>query len=491
LTVDALVVGATLSDEGPTLAGPLPAPLQAWLAPLLPMLGLGRGPGQVRRIPTAEAADVEAPLVIVVTLEADQASSADPTAPDAAEALRRAAGAAAREAAGLGSIAYCLPAAGAAELGAVAEGALLGSYRFDRFLTSPPPAPAGELVIVAHSPRARSAAARGEVEAAVERAAIIADAQAQVRDLVNLPPVDLFPAALAEAATEIARPAGVKVTVLDEAALAKGGYGGLIGVGQGSARPPRLIKLSWTPGRSKKHIALVGKGITFDSGGLSLKPPASMTTMKGDMAGAAAVLGAVVAAARLGVGHGVTGWLAAAENMPGGRAQRPGDIITLRDGTTVEVLNTDAEGRLVLADAIAAARSAGASAIVDIATLTGGKVTALGDRIGAVMGSPDVRERALQAAASVGEPFWPMPLPAEYGKLIETPLADIKNTAGPHASPLTAGLFLQHFAGDTPWAHLDIAGQEINEGDPYGYTPKGATGFGTRTLVALAEAFAV
>jgi leucyl aminopeptidase len=233
----------------------------------------------------------------------------------------------------------------------------------------------------------------------------------------------------------------------------------------------------------------VGKGITFDSGGLSLKGPSHMETMKGDMGGAAVVLATVVAAGRLGLAGGVTGYLAAAENMPGGRAQRPGDVITTRDGTTVEVLNTDAEGRLVLADGLAAAREGKPDALVDIATLTGGKVTALGESIAAVMGVAAIRQAVLDAAAAAGEAIWPLPLPGAYNSMLETPIADIKNVSGgPAASPITAGLFLKRFAGDAAWAHIDVAGQEINSREAAGSTPKGATGFGVRSLIAFCQA---
>jgi leucyl aminopeptidase len=269
----------------------------------------------------------------------------------------------------------------------------------------------------------------------------------------------------------------------------------LTAVGQGSARGPRLVRLSYSGGRkASTSIALVGKGITFDSGGLSIKPADAMKTMKLDMAGAAAVLGTVVAAARLKVPVAVTGWLALAENMPSGRAQRPSDVITILGGTTVEVLNTDAEGRLVLADAIVAAGRENPDAIVDIATLTGAQMVALGNRVSAAMGNDDdLRDRIVAAATEAGEGFWPMPLPAELRPSLDSPVADLANIGERMGGMLTAGLFLAEFVAKTddrpiPWAHLDIAGPSFNEGSAYGYTGKGATGVGVRTLLGLVEA---
>ncbi|MGO1318136.1 MAG: leucyl aminopeptidase, partial [Cellulomonadaceae bacterium] len=281
---------------------------------------------------------------------------------------------------------------------------------------------------------------------------------------------------------------GLKVTVLDDKALAAGGYGGLVGVGQGSARGPRLVKVAYTPSRPAAKVALVGKGITFDSGGISIKPAKGMEAMKSDMAGAAAVLQTVVAAARLGLPVAVTGWLCLAENMPSGTAQRPSDVISIRGGTTVEVLNTDAEGRLVLADGLVSAREDGADLILDIATLTGAQVVALGDRVSAVMGTDDVRADVVDAARASGEQFWPMPLPTELRPSLDSPVADLANIGSRAGGMLTAGLFLKEFVEDTPWAHLDIAGPAYNEGAAHGYTGAGGTGVGVRTMLALLEA---
>ncbi len=260
-------------------------------------------------------------------------------------------------------------------------------------------------------------------------------------------------------------------------------------MGQGSVNPPRLVKLSYRHPRATKHLALVGKGITFDSGGLSLKPAQSMEWMKSDMGGAAAVIATVQAVARLGLAVNVTGWAPMAENMPSGTAQRPSDVLTIYGGKTVEVLNTDAEGRLILADALVAASADSPDLIVDIATLTGAQLVALGSRTSAIMANDEgLRERVFAVSRSAGEAMWPMPLPDELRKSLDSEVADLANMGDRYGGMLVAGLFLREFIGEgIPWAHLDIAGPAYNEGEAYGYTPKGGTGAGVRTLVALAE----
>ena len=319
------------------------------------------------------------------------------------------------------------------------------------------------------------------------RASVLSEATTLVRDLVNEPPNRLTPGVFAERARAIADEAGLEVEVLQEALLRERGFGGIIGVGQGSVHPPSLVRVSWVPDRSAQRIALIGKGITFDSGGLSLKPATSMPEMKSDMAGAATVLGAVVAAARLQLGVRVDAWLALAENMPMADAQRPGDIVTMYDGTTVEITNTDAEGRLVMADALARAIEDGPDCVIDVATLTGAQITALGDRVAGVMGTPPVRDEVVACAAGVGEAFWPMPLPEHLRSALETPVAALRNAAvGSRAGGmLVAGLFLREFVGDAPWAHLDIAGPAYNENSPWGATPTGGTGVGLATILGL------
>ncbi|TXR52780.1 leucyl aminopeptidase [Quadrisphaera setariae] len=480
---DALVLAVA---PGPQVLGAesLPRPLRSALSPeALTALGVSGKADEVLRLPGGES--VRAAVVVLTGT-----GPLDEEGAPGAEQLRRAAGAAARSLAGVASAALALPADDLESAAAVAEGALLGAYayRAQRARTaesSKPPVASLELL----TPLARDR----ELAARVERAAVLADAVSSVRDLVNAPPNELYPETFAQAARDAAKGTRVKVTVLDEEALAAGGYGGILGVGQGSERPPRLVRVEHAPSRPKAHLALVGKGITFDSGGLSLKPPTGMVTMKCDMAGAAAVLAAVVAAARLDLPVRVTGWLALAENMPSGTAQRPSDVLTTYGGRTVEVLNTDAEGRLVMADALVAAGEEQPDALVDVATLTGAQVVALGSRVSAVMGDDLLRTAVLAAAERAGEQFWPMPLPEELRASLDSPVADIANIGDRNGGMLVAGLFLREFvpAGPDgeriPWAHLDIAGPAFNEHGPHGYTGKGGTGHAVRTLVALAE----
>jgi leucyl aminopeptidase len=418
---------------------------------------------------------------------------AAPTGAVSPEALRRAVGAAVRELAGTPSVALAVPADDVELATAAAEGALLGAYAYRAYRRRTADAakpPVEQLLLITSRHRDRALAA------AVDRAHVVAEAVAATRDLVNCPPVDLYPASFADAAREQAAGLPVKVTVLDETQLAADGYGGLLGVGQGSVRPPRLVKVAYAPRGASRHVALVGKGITFDSGGLSIKPAQGMETMKLDMAGAAAVLQTVLAAARLRLRVRVTGWLCLAENMPSATAQRPSDVITIYGGRTVEVLNTDAEGRLVLADGIVAAAEEKPDAIVDIATLTGAQMIALGNRVSAVMGSDDDLVAHVRAAAdAAGEQVWPMPLPEELRGSMDSPVADIANVGERFGGMLVAGLFLREFVptleGDAqrrvPWAHLDIAGPAFNESSPHGYTGKGGTGVGVRTLLTLLE----
>jgi len=474
LAVDVLAVPVAATPSGPVVIGEqvLPDGLRARLVDQARALGITGEVDEVRRVPTD--GELAAPVLALIGIGAT-------SQPDA-EALRRAAGAATRTLTGVGSIGLAFPADDAAAVAAVAEGALLGAYAFMRYREPEAAARPAERVVVL-TPRARDRAAAR----AVERAVVLARAVNGVRDLVNTAPVDLYPEAFAEIARTAARGTKVKVTVLDEKALAAGGYGGLVAVGQGSVRPPRLVRLSWAPTRAKRSVAIVGKGITFDSGGLSIKPPKAMVTMKLDMAGAAAVLHTVLAAAALELPVKVTGWLCLAENMPSGSAQRPSDVITQRGGKTVEVLNTDAEGRLVLADGLAAAVEEKPDAVVDIATLTGAQMVALGSRVSAVMGTETLRGQVVAAATAAGEQFWPMPLPAELRSSLKSAVADLANIGDRNGGMLVAGLFLQEFVGDTPWAHLDIAGPAFNEGQAWGYTPTGGTGVGVRTLLTLLE----
>ena len=473
LPVDALVVATSPQDGGVELVGAswLPGELRTALVRDAAALGVTGKADEVRRVP---ATGLKAKVLVLTGLGAGTVTP---------EALRRAAGAATRELAGVGSVALALPAGDAASAVAVAEGALLGAYTYARYRATGVSAPVASIEVV--TPKAKDVAA----VQGVARAQVLAAAVHATRDLVNAAPNHLYPEAFTEAAKAAVKGVkAVRITVLDEKALAAGGYGGIVGVGQGSPRPPRLVKVAYSPAHAQAKVALVGKGITFDSGGISIKPAGSMETMKSDMAGAAAVLHTVLAAAQLGVPVAVTGWLCLAENMPSGSAQRPSDVVTIRGGKTVEVLNTDAEGRMVMADGLVAATEERPDVVVDIATLTGAQVVALGDRVGAVMGSDDVRAEVVAAAGRAGEQAWPMPLPDELKANLSSKVADLANVAaGRDAGMLVAGIFLREFAGTTPWAHYDIAGPAFNERGEHDYTPKGGTGFGVRTLLAFVE----
>jgi leucyl aminopeptidase len=448
------------------------------LATSLAALGATGQVGEVTKIATAGR--LSAPLVVAAGIgeAGDTALPLDP------ETLRQAAGAAVRAVAatavrgGGRRVALALPARDQAEAEAVALGALLGGYQFRRYRGG-----GSDLTLILLSQA-------GDTAGAVSRAEVIASAVNLVRDLVNTAPSDLVPEALAAEAERVAAAAGLDITVLDERALAAGGYGGIIGVGQGSAHPPRLIRLAYAPAGAARTLVLAGKGITFDSGGLSLKPAKSMEHMKCDMAGAAAVLGAMQAIAALKPAVRVIGYLPAAENMPGGSAQRPSDVIRIYGGKTVEVLNTDAEGRLVLADALARSAEDGPDLLVDVATLTGAASVALGRRIAGVMSNDDgFREAVVAAAGRAGEAMWPMPLPDDLRPGLDSAVADLANVTGDrNGGMLVGGLFLREFVpAGARWAHLDIAGPAFNEGEGYGYTPKGGTGMATRTLIQLAE----
>jgi leucyl aminopeptidase len=484
LTADALVLATVEVDGTAALAAGhgLPRGTASHIGSALKALGAGGAAEEV--VTLASVPGVAAPLVVLVGLGAGTARA---TSFDH-EVLRRAAGAAVRSIKGGGKVVVALPGADTSSVAAVAEGAALGAYRYAGLRGSAAkPAKGGVTAVTVRTSDAKAKA----VKAAAARAAVLADAKAYAADLVNTPPNKLFPQSFADSVKERAGAgkAKVSVKVLDEKALAKGGFGGIVGVGQGSVHPPRIVTLTWSPARAKASVALVGKGITFDSGGLNLKPSTGMVTMKCDMAGAAAVAATVFAAAELGVPVEVTGYLCLAENLPSGTAQRPSDVVTMRNGTTVEILDTDAEGRMVLGDGICLAGEAKPDAIVDIATLTGAQAVALGNRVAGIMANDDTfRERVCAAADAAGEAAWPMPLPKDLRAQLDSPVADIAHKGERWGGMLTAGLFLQEFVTEgTPWAHLDIAGPSFNEGSPWGYTPKGATGYGVATLLGLVE----
>ena len=403
------------------------------------------------------------------------------------DGLRRAGAAIARRATKVDHVVTTLIAAapesidGAAAAQAVAEGVLLGAYQFLEYKSEAKPSQLRQVTVVGGA----------DVKRGVDRGNAIAHAVIWARDMINEPSGEKSPVEFAAAAKKLLAGKGVTVTVLTDAQIKSQRLGGLVGVGQGSARPPRFVKIDFNPGgRAKGKLALVGKGVVFDSGGLSLKTAAGMETMKTDMSGAAGVVGAMSVLKDLGVKSRVTGYVPLVENMPSGTAIRPGDVLKIRNGKTVEVLNTDAEGRLILADALSLATEDKADAIVDLATLTGACLVALGEKIAGLMSNDDGWGDQVRAAADrAGEPVWPLPLPKEYRKLIDSEIADIKNvSSGGYGGALTAGLFLQEFVGDTPWTHLDIAGP-ARAGSDDGYLVKGGTGFGVRTLVELVESF--
>ena len=481
--VDVLVVGIRPASGSGREVVAAPAGLTAAgasrLQSALDALGAGTGVGDVTRVPGDGIC--AAPLVIAVGLGSAKSSTL--------ETLRAAAGSAARAAVsgrpGAATLGMCLPAPGAEDVEAITIGALLGAYRFTAFrgVGTPDRGTALRTLVLPGRPPSDTAVRR-----AVERAEVVAAAVNLARDLVNTPPSALPPAQLAKVAQETCADLPIRVQVMDERALARGGYGGILGVGQGAAHPPRLVRLEYRVRRPAMHLSFVGKGITFDSGGLSLKPPQAMETMKCDMSGAAAVLAAVTAIARLKLPVDVTGYMACAENMPSGTAQRPGDVLTMYGGRTVEVLNTDAEGRLVLADALVRAQEDAPDLIVDIATLTGAASIALGRRTAGVMGNGDeVRDAVWEASQRAGEPMWHMPIPEELRATIDSPIADIKNIGDRYGGMMVGAVFLREFIGkDQPWVHLDIAGPAFNEASAYGYTPAGGTGSAVRTLIQLA-----
>ncbi|MBK7977949.1 MAG: leucyl aminopeptidase [Deltaproteobacteria bacterium] len=378
------------------------------------------------------------------------------------------------------SVAIPLPGPeGSQWLGAAIEGLALGSYSFTKYRGASDDPPAEVRRILVHTSR------RDETfDRAVREAQVLSSATCWARDLVNEPPGSMTPAHIAAQARRLERRPGLKVRVFGRRELERRAMGGILGVAAGSDAEPKLIHVDYRPsGRISKSIALVGKGVTFDSGGLSLKPAASMMTMKCDMAGAAAVLAAVHAASQLKLPIRVHAIVPAAENLPGPRATKPGDVLTISNGKTVEVLNTDAEGRLLLADALTYADSLRVDEVVDLATLTGACVIALGNDVAAVYSRPPELAAALRRAGEAeGEPLWEMPLVEAYKKELKSEVADLKNIGGRYAGSITAALFLAEFVKNERWAHLDIAGPAFAESLPE-LGPKGGTGFAVRTLV--------
>ncbi len=399
---------------------------------------------------------------------------------DAAAAVVRAAGKRAVVATNLADL-EGVDAANAAQ--AVVEGGLLAAYRYAGIKKEPNTSALTQLVLVVGEKRtsgARTGSERGQTTAA---------AAGLARDLANCPPAYMTACHMAEKAVEVSRAAGLTVEVFNRDQLAEMGCGGMLGVNQGSTEPPRMVRLTYTPRNPVGHLALVGKGVMFDSGGLSLKPSDGMITMKMDMSGAAAVLATMGTLKSLRCKAKVTGYLMCTDNMSGGSAYKLGDVLTFRNGKTAEIHNTDAEGRLVLADGLSLAVEDGPDAIVDIATLTGACMVALGTRIAGVVGNDQgIIDKVRAASAATDEQVWQLPLEKSYRKLLDSNVADMRNIGGPHGGAITASLFLHEFVGDVPWAHLDIAGPMAVDADD-GWLSKGATGFGTRLLIELATNF--
>ncbi|MDF3280283.1 leucyl aminopeptidase [Gordonia sp. N1V] len=484
---EALVLGlvATSSDDttadnttdpaAPTLLGAdvLDDASAAAVTAALSAVGATGSHGEVTRLAAPESLGVR---VVVAVGVGDEKSLDDP------EKLRQAAGVAIRSLEGFDVVATTL---GSTDIGAAVEGLFLGAYRFEEFRSSRSASTKqlpGTVHVVVES---ADKAAKAELAHAIA----VADSVAIARDFVNTPPSHLYPEEFAERARELGAKAGLKVEILDFDSLEKDGYGGIVGVGKGSSRLPRLVRLTHAGKKSAKKVALVGKGITFDTGGISIKPAANMDQMTSDMGGAAAVIAATIAAARLDLPVSVTATVPMAENMPSGTAQRPGDVLTQYGGTTVEVLNTDAEGRLVLADAIVRACEDDPDYLIDTATLTGAQMVALGTRTPGVMGTDDFRDRVSALSAEIGENAWPMPLPSELRADLKSRVADLANVT-PHrwGGMLAAGLFLKEFVPDgVQWAHIDIAGPAFNTSGPWGYTPKGGTGVPVRTITKVLE----
>jgi leucyl aminopeptidase len=468
LTADAVVVGVIRTADGPVLAPgaePVDRALGGRLPAALAAVAATGAIDDVHVIPTLG----QAPFAVVVATGVG-AGPAD------AEALRRAVGAAARRLTTHRHVHLAVD----GPVGALAEGAELGAYLFTSYKSSTSAAALRKITIAVVT----DVGAR----AAVRRARVVVDAVTLVRDLVNTPPNDLYPQVFATRAAALAGERGVDVEVLDERALRRGKFGGILGVGAGSIRPPRLVRLRYRPARPQARIALVGKGITFDSGGLNLKT-AHMAAMKSDMGGAAAVIAATLAAATLKLPVEVIATVPMAENMPSGSSYRPSDVLRMRNGLLVEVANTDAEGRLILADAISRAAEDNPDFLIEASTLTGAQEIALGRRVIGAMGEASLRDRVTAAGNAAGEQVWAMPIPDEMRASLDSHVADIANLPTEKwGGMLAASAFLRDFVPDgLPWVHLDIAGPAFHEGPARDYTLPGATGAGVRTIIAALE----
>ena len=470
---EVVVVGTLQGDKAVTLAPGAEAVDEVFdgkLAEVLATVGATGKAEEVVKLPTLGT--LPANVVLAVGLGRDDDGVT-------AEQVRRAAGAAGRA---LSGTARAVSTLSAVDLQAAVEGTALGAYTFTEYKSEPGDAPVAAVDFAAPAESTKRANT-----ATLKAATAIAEAVITARDLINTPPNDLFPASFAERARKLADANDLDVEVLDEKQLKRKGFGGILGVGGGSSRPPRLVRVTYRGPKASRKVALVGKGITFDSGGISIKPAASMDHMTSDMSGAAAVLASVVLAAKLRYPLEVTASIPLAENLPSGTSYRPGDVLRMYGGKTVEVLNTDAEGRLVLADAMVRAAEDDPDYLIETSTLTGAQVVALGNRTAGIMGSDEFRDRVAALAQATGEGGWPMPLPEELRGELDSRLADLANVTGQRwGGMLAAGVFLREFVAEgLPWAHIDIAGPSFNTGAPWGYTGKGGTGVPVRTIAAV------
>lgn len=512
LGADCLLVALLDGDDLELVASSALGDKAAEVLTLLEAVGASAKLEKVTRIPAPEGTGV-------ATIAAVGLGDGDPDS----ETIRRASGAAARV---LGSVGHVVSALGELDAAAAAEGFGMGAYSYDGLKkkgAADTGAESSESKADADSNGAdsndggsngsdstgdeangaRTLTVLGATEEEATRAAAVIDAVATARDFVNTASSHLYPEVFADAAAKLGESAGVEVEVLDDEALAAGGFGGLTAVGGGSARGPRLVRMTWAGGSgdgkagntaaaddgAAPKVALVGKGVTFDTGGISLKPGANMENMISDMGGAAAVIATVVLAARLGLNVPVTATIPMAENMPGGRAYRPGDVIAQYGGTTVEILNTDAEGRLILADALVRACEDEPTHLIDTATLTGAQLIALGGRTPGVLGTDEFRDRVSELSREVGEGGWSMPIPEELAEGLKSPVADLRNVSNSREGGMSvAAAYLREFVGDdVEWVHIDVAGPAFNTNAPWGYTPKRATGVPVRTMFAALE----
>ncbi|MBI8989333.1 leucyl aminopeptidase [Corynebacterium meridianum] len=462
---DALLVAVFEGEEGLELAatGLFDDEVEIAVWQQLAAVGATGAKEEITRVPGLKATGVG--TVIAVGL-----GNADDLSDDR---LRRAAGVASRSLRGFSRVATTI---GAFGLRAAVEGITLGAYDYRGLKTDEVPGhkrTVGEVVFL------------GGDKKEFVAAQITAEAVILARDLVNTPSSHLYPESYAEIAAKEAREHGVKVEILDDKRLLKDGYGGIMAVGQGSSRKPRLLRLTWSPRKASKSVALVGKGITFDTGGISIKPSSNMDHMISDMGGSAAVIASVIAAARLNLRVNVTATVPLAENMPGGGAYRPGDVVTHYGGTTSEIINTDAEGRMILADAIARACEDDPDYLIETATLTGAQLVALGARTAGVMGSPEFRDRVAAHGRAVGEDAWAMPIPEDVAEGMKSSVADLRNVnPSRNGGMLGAGHYLSTFVTEgVEWAHIDVAGPAFNTDGVWGCTPKRATGVPVRTIV--------